>query len=159
MEYGNILQTYKQSSPRMQFQVLGLFLLGVILIAIVAGLYLNITARAATYGRQIQVMQSQIQTNERLSADLESSLARQTSADVITSRAEELGFIPSQKGAFEYVKVPGYNGREAAVLAPPPGPVQASETRLPEEFTESLIDWVRHITLRPVTLIANEVPR
>lgn len=157
MEYGNVLQTYKQSSPRMQFQILGLFLLGLILVAIVAGLYLNITARAATYGRRVQVMQSQIQTNERLSADLESSLARQTSADIIAARAKELGFIASDRGAFEYVKVPGYNGREPATMAPPPGPVQASEARLPEEFTESLIDWVRAITLRPVMLIADEV--
>ncbi|MDX1437884.1 MAG: hypothetical protein R3335_13820 [Anaerolineales bacterium] len=104
-------------------------------------------------------MQSEIKTNERLSADFESELARLTSADVIANRAKDLGFVPTSLGGFEYVKVPGYEGRETAEMAPPPGPIQASEARLPEEFTESLIDWFRQITLRPVTLITNEASK
>ena len=159
MEYGNLIQSYRQSPPRIQFQILGLFLLGVILASIVAGLYLNLTARAATFGRQIQAMQAEIQTNARLSADLQAELARMTSAEVILARAKALGFVETALGSFEYLEVPGYGGREATVLAPPPGPAQASEARLPEEFTESLIDWFRQLTLRPITLISNEVNR
>jgi hypothetical protein len=157
VEYGNLIQSYRQSSPRIQFQILGLFLLGVILVSIVAGLYLNITARAATYGRQIQAMQVEIQTNARLSADLQAQLARVTSAEVIAARANALGFVQTSLNSFEYLQVPGYGGRESVVLAPPPGPAEASVARLPQEFTESLIDWFRQITFRPMSLIKNEV--
>jgi hypothetical protein len=157
LEYGEIIQNYWQNSRRYQFQILGLFLLGVIMVSIVAGLYLNITARAATYGRQIQALQAEIQTNDRLSADLESQLARLTSAETIAVRAGELGFVESSKETFEYIAVPGYAGREVIVLAPPPGPVQASEARLPVEFTESLLDWLRQLTLRPAALLTSEV--
>ena len=66
----NIVQAYRQSPWRIQLQVVGLFLLLLVMIALVAGIYLNVTARAATIGRRIQEMQFEIQVNQRLNADL-----------------------------------------------------------------------------------------
>jgi cell division protein FtsB len=159
MEYGKLFQFYRQSSARYQIQILGLFLLGLIIASLVSGVYLNITSRAATYGRKIQAMQAEIQENERMNADLESQLARLISASVIEARANELGYVATSQETFAYITVPGYSGRDTAILAPPPGPIQASETRLPSEFTESLIDWFRQLTLRPVTMFASEIAR
>jgi len=49
-----LLQAYKQAPWRVQLQWIGLFLLGLVLVAGITGLYLNISAQAATAGRKIQ---------------------------------------------------------------------------------------------------------
>jgi cell division protein FtsL len=54
---------------------IGLFLLVVIFAALVAGIYLDVTARTATIGREIQVMEEEIEALKLVNADLESRLA------------------------------------------------------------------------------------
>jgi len=158
MDRRNIIQAYRQAPWRMQMQIIGLFLLVLVFTALVAGIYLNVTARAATIGRQIQEMQAEILVNRQLNADLETQLALLTSAEVMARRAEELGFRPAAAGEFFYVVVPGYSGRQPAVLAPPPGPEAASSPELPPEFTQSLIDWLRQLKLEPYLRIAGVIP-
>ena len=60
-----IVQTVRQANWRVQRQWIGLFLLGLVLIAMVAGIYLNITVRATLAGREIQMLQADIATNTR----------------------------------------------------------------------------------------------
>jgi cell division protein FtsL len=110
-------QAYSQAPWRKQVQLIGLFLLGLILVALVAGIYLNVTARAATIGRSIQGMRNTIENLERGNADLESQLASLTSNREMQTRASELGFRPldSEEEVF-YVVVPGYVERQAASM-------------------------------------------
>jgi hypothetical protein len=126
-----------------------MFLLILVMIAIIAGIYLNVTARAATIGRRIQGMQAEIQINDRLNADLQTRLALMTTASSMETRAKELGFRQASASEITYIVVPEYTGRAPVILAPPPGPVAASTHILPPEFTQSLIDWFRQQTLRP----------
>ena len=149
MKQINLTQAYRQTPWRIQLQVIGMFLLILVMFAIIAGIYLNVTARAATIGRRIQAMQADIQLNERLNADLQTRLAMLTTASSMEARAKELGYRQATASEITYIVVPEYAGRTPVVLAPPPGPVASSAQILPPEFTESLIDWVRQLTLRP----------
>ncbi len=138
----NLIQAYRQAPWRMQLQLIGLFSLGVVLVALVAGIYLNVTARAATIGREIQVLQSEVFAIQRANADFETQLALLTSARVMEDRARALGFQPIDSNEALYVMVSGYAGREETILAPPPGPISSGAAPLPPEFTQTLLDWV-----------------
>ena len=70
MAQQNLTQAYRLTPWRSQLQIIGMFLLILVMIALVAGIYLNVTARAATIGRQIQNLHEEIQVNERVNADL-----------------------------------------------------------------------------------------
>jgi cell division protein FtsL len=158
MKQTNLMQAHRQTPWRIQLQVIGVFLLILVMIAIIAGIYLNVTARAATIGRKIQGMQAEIQLNDRLNADLQTKLALLTTASSMEERAEELGFRPADASEITYIFVPEYAGRSPVVLAPPPGPVGLSTQILPPEFTESLIDWFRQLTLRPPLRLNQDSP-
>ncbi len=54
MQTAQIIHAYKQAPWRVQRQWIGVFLLAVIGAAMVAALYLDVTAHAALAGRQIQ---------------------------------------------------------------------------------------------------------
>ncbi|HVN54070.1 MAG TPA: hypothetical protein VMT46_07040, partial [Anaerolineaceae bacterium] len=66
-----IVQKYRQAPWRVQRQWIGLFLLGSVLVAIVAGIYLSITTRADLAGREIQNLNADILDKQRENADLE----------------------------------------------------------------------------------------
>jgi len=142
----NFTQAYSQAPWRKQLMFIGLFLLVVVFLALVAGIYLDVTARAATLGREIQLMQAEIENLKLANADLETKLAVLTSKGEMEKRARNLGFEPIEKDQAVFIVVPGYIPPQQPRLAPPPGPVRAVAADLPSEFTESLLDWMqRHI--------------
>jgi hypothetical protein len=136
-------QAYHQAPWRIQLQTIGVFSLAVVMIGVVAGIYLNITARAATFGREIQGLQSDRLEVERINADLETQLAQLTTASAMEDRAVELGFRRVSHSEITYIVVEGYYGRQEAVLAPPPGPAVSDMPELPPEYTQTLLDWFR----------------
>lgn len=158
-------QAYEQAPWRRQLQAIGIFLLAVVIVALVAGINLNVTSRAATMGREIQEMtmggyerldlastgsDSEFVTEEVIPieelkiqiADLEAQLAMLTSSETMRERAERLGFQKVDSAAVEYVNVPGYQGRPEAMLAPSPEPVTAGTKAIPQAYRESLLDWL-----------------
>ena len=158
MKQQTLTQAYKQTPWRSQLQIIGMFLLILVMTALIAGIYLNVTARAATIGRKIQGLHSEIQVNERVNADLETQLAVLTSASNVEARARELGFRPTAADEYTYIYVDGYSGRKPIVLAPPHGPEETSTETLPPEFTQSLIEWVREISLKPSPILRRISP-
>jgi len=161
-----ITQAYSQTPWRKQLQGIVAFLLVVVSAAVVAGIYLGVTSQAATLGRQIQDMQINMEGSTRLDltpeedvnlvemvpieqirieiADLQGQLATNMSAAVMNEKAEGMGFIQSNQDEMFYYKVPGYQGRPLARLAPPPVPLTVSSTALAPAYQESLIDWLGH---------------
>src|SRR5512132_2599268 len=111
-----IIHAYRQAPWRVQRQWIGAFLLGVVAVAMIAALYLDVTARAAVAGREIQEMRIQITTIQRENADLETQLADLTSTAVMQKRAEVLGYRPVQPGELDYVPVPGFVPPEPPIL-------------------------------------------
>lgn len=140
----NIFQAYKLTPWRKQFQLIGLVSASVVFVAIVAGVYLNVTARAATYGREIQSIRRESRKIEREIEDLQSNLAILTSARNMKKRAEDLGFVSANPVTAVYLKVPIYPGDQPIELAPELGAPETSPIpQLHPRYTQSLFDWIR----------------
>jgi hypothetical protein len=144
-------QAYRQAPWRRQVQFIGLFLLGLVFIAMVAGVYLNITARASALGRDIQEMQVEIEDIGLENANLQSRLAFLTSSTEMERRALQLGFQRIEMAEPLFLTVDGYRERQAVILAPDPVAVAPVEYTLPAEYTESLFSWLqRELVESPV---------
>lgn len=137
-----IIQAYNQAPWRRQVQLLGLFAAAILGLALVAALYLDVTARAATAGRLVQSLQEQRSDAEQRIEDLETNLASLTSIAVMQKRAADLGFAPVSPAVFSYLPVVGYEGKQVPQLAPRAGSEFGVRQRLPVEFTQSLFDWL-----------------
>jgi len=151
-------QAYSQAPWRRQLQMAVVFLVCLILAAVVAAVYLNVSAQSVTMGTDIQNMQWNIEQIKRSTEDLETQFAYLTSATTMEERAQKMGFQQVQPDQIVYIKVPGYPGRQPAVLAPPPGPAEASAVVLAPEYTQSLLDWLERNLLKPAGLIAEVRP-
>jgi hypothetical protein len=135
-----IIHAYKQAPWRIQRQWVAAFLLFVIGAAMIAALYLDVTARAAIAGREIQEMRFEITAIQRSNADLETQLAKLTSTSEMERRAVALGYRPVQPGELDYVPVPGFIAPEPAILKEAED-VTVPEQTLPSEYSQSLIEW------------------
>ena len=135
-----IIHAYKQAPWRVQRQYVGAFLLAVIGTAMIAALYLQVTAGAARAGREIQEMRFKITTIQRANADLETQLANLTSSTEMKRRALEMGYRPVKPGELDYIAVPGYVAPEPAILRAAEDVVQYSQS-LPSAYTQSLVEW------------------
>jgi hypothetical protein len=164
---------YEQAPWRRQMYMIGVILLVLVSVAIIAGIYLNVTARAAAVGRQIQEMQVRVYgyhylTNkagdeivpleelEQRIANLTSQLAIITSYQVMQERVKDLNLEPIDADHIEYIEVPGYLSRQTTSLAPPPEPVVVNAATISPQFKESLFDWVAEQVQKTARLI-NEV--
>jgi len=154
-----LTNAYSQAPWRKQLYMIGVILLVLVCIAIIAGIYLNVTARAAAVGRQIQEMQVRIYGYHNLTseagesfvpieeleqkiANLTSQLAYVTSYTVMQERVKDLGLEPIASENIQYVAVPGYSDRQTTALAPPPEPVVVNASTIDPEFKESLFEWL-----------------
>lgn len=106
----------------------------------IAALYLDVTARTAVAGREIQDLRSQITTIQRANADLETQLANLTASAEMQRRALELGYRPVKPGELDYVPVPGFVEPEPAILLAADDSVSPMQP-LPFEYTQSLLEW------------------
>jgi cell division protein FtsB len=135
-----IIHAHKQAPWRVQRQWIAAFLLVLIGGAMIAALYLDVTARAAVAGRDIQELRAQITTIQRENADLETQLADLTSTAVMERRAIELGYRPVQPGDLDYVAVPGFTKPEPEILMAAEDTTPHVNTQ-PAEYTQSLLEW------------------
>ncbi len=136
----NLVDTYRMAPWRIQRQWIVNFLLAVVLLAMVAALYLDVTARAAIAGREIQNLTYQMTVINQSNADLETRLASLTSASVMEQRAQSLGYRPLTTDEIEYLAVPGYARSLPDILTATPQPGLSAPT-IPPEYTQSLLEW------------------
>jgi len=141
MQATQIIHAYKQAPWRVQRQWIGAFLLVLIGMAMIAALYLDVTARAAITGREIQELRFQITAVQRSNADLETRLADLTSTFEMQRRAIELGYRPVKPGELDYVLVPGFAAPKPVILSAAADSIP-SKPSLPPEYTQSLIEWL-----------------
>lgn len=140
MQATQIIHAYKQAPWRVQRQWVGAFLLALIVMAMIAAIYLDVTARAAVAGREIQELRLQITAIQRANADLETERANLTSTAVMEQRALELGYRPVKPGELDYLPVPGFVEPEPGILLAAEDVTQADRI-LPPEYTQSLMEW------------------
>ncbi len=153
----NITQAYSQAPWRKQIQWIGLFMLGLIVIAMVAGIYLSVSAQASTVGREIQVMYAEMEEIRRNIEDMESQIAYLISNSQMEKRAEELGFVPVESDEIFYILVPGYIKPDHANLAEPPGSSFPIVPTISPEYTQSLMDWLRERVFDPASPLLQEI--
>lgn len=135
-------QAFRQAPWRVQLQMIGMFLLSLVVILVVAGIYLSISGQAAAAGLTAYNNDQKRQDLERQIADRKSRLAELTSASVMSARAKELGFERVDPSQVTYMEIPGYAGKQSAVLAPPPGIDSAEEPVIKSIYRQSLWDWL-----------------
>ncbi|HMB25283.1 MAG TPA: hypothetical protein VKP08_20715 [Anaerolineales bacterium] len=135
-----IIHAYRQAPWRVQRQWVGVFLLIVIGSAMIAALYLDVTARAAVAGREIQGLRMEITAIQRENADLETQLANLTSTAAMQERATVLGYRPVKPGELDYVSVPGFAKPEPDILLAAEDITPHMESQ-PVEYTQSLLEW------------------
>jgi hypothetical protein len=141
LEY--LAKSYTQAPWRRQLQLIGLFLLFLVLAALIAGIYLNVSAKTAIIGRDIQAKQRMIESLDRDIEDRTARLASILSVAEMEARARKLGFEQVQPEQIVYLKLPGYVERGAAILAPYAQKTVVSAPVMPAEYTESLFTWLR----------------
>ena len=151
-----ILQAYKQAPWRVQIQYIGLFLLALVLVSAIMGIYLNISAQAATSGRRIQSLESRIDDINNEITALTTQLAKLKSIEKMVKRAEELGFRPMNMNEAVYLEVAGYDPDPTLILAPPRVNIISESPVLRSSYRSSLWDWfmqqIWHASINPSQL-------
>ena len=156
--FQQVTQAYSQAPWRRQMQLVGLVATFLVLAAVVAWIYLNVTTRASEVGRDIQRMQRGIDRIKRENNDLQSKLAYLTTAELMRKRALELGFQPVDPAQLSYITAPGYLGRQPAVLAASGSQQLPSPQIISPQFTESIWEWLRRQTEQSVFPFGLELP-
>jgi|PersoiStandDraft_1058852.scaffolds.fasta_scaffold52943_2 cell division protein FtsL len=137
----NLVQAYKQAPWRKQLQYAGFFMAVLLAVAAVAGLYLSISGRTATTGRQVQVLDSRVESVKLTINDMQTELAQISSAKSMYARLKELGMQLMNPAEGLYVQVPGYQGLSATT---PSAVKKVMTSQYPEilpEYTSTLVEW------------------
>jgi hypothetical protein len=139
----HLTQSYSQAPWRKQLQIIGVFLLVLVFVALISGIYLNVSARAAKAGRAIQDMQSDIEALGLDIEDRQSELAMILSSRSMEERAIAMDFEVVETDEIVYLTVPGYTERQSVILAPISERVIVKAPVMPPEYTESLFTWIK----------------
>ena len=137
-----LIQAYRQAPWRVQLQRLGYVALAILMVLLVAALYLNISAQAATAGLDFQGLEFQRQSLQREIANLDATLALVTSENTMLERAKAMGFTPISMDKVVYVVVPGYVDRQPASFAPVPDANMLAEPIIKPSYTQSLWEFL-----------------
>jgi hypothetical protein len=137
-----IIQAYQQAPWRIQVQRLRTFLVIILVFTLVTGMYLSISAQAATTGLNIQDGEYQREVLLRELATLKVQLGDLTSISNMEQRAIKEGYKPVDPEKGMYVLVKGYTGKPPVELAPPPGPNMLPAASLKPEYTQSLWEFL-----------------
>lgn len=89
-----------------------------ILAALVGAIYLYQASQIAGVGREVQVLQYELDEVKRISADLEREIAEAQSLDRLQEEALRLGFIRSSPENVEYMIIPGVPPQTSPELKP-----------------------------------------
>lgn len=135
------LQAYKQTPWRIQLQWIGLFLLGLVLVAAITGVYLSINAQAAATGRKIQFIENDIDEITNEIAELNTDLASTRSTQNMQDKAKELGFKLMDTKLAKFMEIPGYDPGKELELAPARVNIIAESPIVKSSYKSSLWDW------------------
>lgn len=136
------IQAYSQAPWRKQRLYIFTFMLILVGVAAVAGVYLYVTAKAASTGRDIQELQWTIKSLEQKNANMEAQVAYLISADVMKQRAQTLDVQPIQPEEVVYLTVPGLSPRQPVKVVVDIKPTPLPGPFLTPEYNQSLLDWL-----------------
>ncbi len=137
----NVAQAHKQAPWRLQIQRFGFIALALIGAAIVAFLYLNISAQSATAGIKVQQLESARMELIQENATLLTEWANLTSAVEMEKRAYASGYELINPANATYVIVEGYTGRELPDVETSPFTQMNNSPVIKPSYTQSLWEW------------------
>jgi cell division protein FtsL len=152
----HLIQAYRQAPWRVQLQRLGVIFAVLVAIALVAIIYITISAQAASAGMDFQKLEADREDLVRQNADLANTLASLTSEEAMQPRAKTLGYKDLATDKAVYVVVPNYVGRQEPSFAPLPSADRFSEPLIKPSYTESLWEYLFKGVL---SLTSPEVPQ
>ena len=149
---------YDLAPWRQQTRMVAWVLLGLVVAAVLAAFYLDVSAKTAKLGRMIQEMQVNLDGAKPITAkpvpgqvipmeemqmkisSLRVKLAELTSESRMLERAREIGFEPVDPENVVYINAPGYSPRRSAELAPVSAAQVASASAIQPLYRDSLLD-------------------
>lgn len=137
-----LTQAYRQAPWRTQIQRIAVLMLILIAIGGIAGLYLSVSAQAATAAIQIRQLEATREALKETDSNLEAELALITTSGNMVKRAQDLGYQPLEPQAVQFLVIPEYPGRQPAMIAPPPSVPHPVKPLIRASYTQSLWDWV-----------------
>lgn len=148
----SLIQAYSNSPRRQKLQIIGSIFMTIVIVAVMLILYLVVSARVISIGRQLQQEKDEIDQLVYLNVNYRNQIAVLSRFEVMEEKAIELGFRPPYPGEVFYVPVSGYDQQ----IQPH---IEEAEDGTPAVinvnligYHESLIDWIgRQLTifLRP----------
>jgi len=90
---------------------------------------------------EIQTLERERESLNRTIADRRAKLAELTSAGVMSQRAADLGFIRPDMSTTIYMVIPGYQGRQPVMIAPPPSSDNLPSPIIKQSYRQSLWEW------------------
>lgn len=149
----NIALAYSQAPWRKQLRLVGLFSLGLVFLALLAGIYVILSANIARVGRDIEAKKLEIDDIDWQVEEMQTQLARIQSSEFMEQRAKALGFKSVDIDSITYLPVPGYVEKQPVMLAPKSVPPVSGAVVVPSRYTETIFDWLeRQYTWLPLPI-------
>jgi cell division protein FtsL len=137
----SLSQAYSNSPRRQKLQIIGSVFMAIVIAAVMLILYLVVSARVVSIGRQLQQAKDQIDQLVYQSVNYSNQIAHLSRFEVMEKKAEDLGFRAPYPGEVFYVPVPGYHSS-------PETQVEIQQDTRPAvinvnllEYHQSLIGW------------------
>lgn len=137
------VQAFKQAPWKARLRLTGGTMLPLIALLVVGGMYLAVSARGASAGREVLALEKERARLQRENAEMTSVLAELTSPERMLERALALGFRPARPDEIEYVRVEGAIEKRTFVAPNPPGSTESGKGSLSPAYTETLGDWLQ----------------
>lgn len=138
----SLIQAYSNSPRRQKLQIIGSIFMVIVIAAVMLILYLIVSARAVSMGRQLQQAKDEIDQLVYEGVNYRNQIAQLSRFEVMEVKAKEIGFRAPYPGEVFYVPVPGYKqGPDTSVeIEQDTQPAVINVNLL--EYHQSLIDWV-----------------
>lgn len=148
----SLIQAYSNSPRRQKLQIIGSIFMTIVIVAVMLILYLVVSARVISIGRQLQQEKDEIDKLVYLNVNYQNQISVLSRFEVMEEKAIELGFRPPYPGEVFYVPVSGYDQQiQPHIEEAGDGTPAVINVNL-IGYHESLIDWIgRQLTifLRP----------
>jgi hypothetical protein len=135
------VQAFKHAPWRVQLRLTGGSILPIIVLIVIGGMYLAVSARRADIGRQVLDLQAAKAELVRQNRELTANLAELTTPERMIEQALALGFELADPSEIEYVVVEGYQAPPPFVAPKPPTAPDPATWRLSPAYTETLGEW------------------
>ena len=136
------VQAFRQAPWRGRVQLVGGFLVALVIVLLTASIYLSISGQAATAGLEAYQLDLERLSLEREIANTNSQIALLTSTANMEARAKEMGFQRINPEDALYITIPGYPGKQTMVVTSPPGINTTDRLLVKSIYRESLWDWL-----------------